>query len=341
MATTTASRTLTVEKAEIRFAEPFRITGYVFESMPSIVARITDGGGVGRGEAAGVYYLGDDQDRMLATIEAVRPDIETGLSRDRLQRLLPPCGARNAIDCALWELDSRLASVPVWKLAGVPQPKPLITTFTLPADDPAILANKVEKLAFAKAIKLKLDGNADVDRERIAVVRQARPDVWLGVDANQGFVPADLDKLGAAARDFSVSLIEQPLKRGEDSALEGWRPGVPVAADESILDLDELEALGHYFDVINIKLDKCGGLTEALLIADEARRLGLGVMVGNMVGTSWAMAPAFILGQFCDFVDLDGPTFLKEDRVPGVDYESGRIWCSDDVWGTPAAVLAA
>ena len=333
MATTTASRTLTVEKAEIRFAEPFRITGYVFESMPSIVARITDGGGVGRGEAAGVYYLGDDQDRMLATIEAVRPDIETGLSRDRLQRLLPPCGARNAIDCALWELDSRLASVPVWKLAGVPQPKPLITTFTLPADDPAILANKVEKLAFAKAIKLKLDGNADVDRERIAVVRHARPDVWLGVDANQGFVPADLDKLGAAARDFSVSLIEQPLKRGEDSALEGWRPGVPVAADESILDLDELEGLGHYFDVINIKLDKCGGLTEALNMARAARMFGKQVMVGNMGGSTLAMAPGFVLAQLCDVVDLDGPYGLADDPLAAQIYLDGEIFIPDALWG--------
>ncbi len=333
MATTTASRNLTVEKAEIRFAEPFRITGYVFESMPSIVARIADGGVAGRGEAAGVYYLGDDQDRMLATIEAVRAEIESGLSRDRLQRLLPPCGARNAIDCALWELDSRLASVPVWKLAGVPQPKPLVTTFTLPADDPAILANKVEKLDFAKAIKLKLDGNADLDRERMAVVRNARPDVWLAVDANQGFVPADLDKLGAAARDFSVSLIEQPLKRGEDCGLEGWRPGVPVAADESILDLDELEALGRYFDVINIKLDKCGGLTEALKMARAARMFGKKVMVGNMGGSTLAMAPGFVLGQICDVVDLDGPYGLADDPLAGEIYADGEIFIPNALWG--------
>jgi L-alanine-DL-glutamate epimerase-like enolase superfamily enzyme len=333
MATTTASRNLTVEKAEIRFAEPFRITGYVFEAMPSIVARIADGRTVGRGEAAGVYYLGDDQDRMLATIEEVRPEIESGLSRDRLQQLLPACGARNALDCALWELDSRLANVPVWKLAGVPRPRPLVTTFTLPADDPAVLSAKVAKLAFAKAIKLKLDGNADLDRERIAVVRGARPDAWLAVDANQGFVPADLDKLGAAARDFSVSLIEQPLKRGEDSELEGWRPGVPVAADESILDLDELEQLGHYFDVINIKLDKCGGLTEALTMARAARMFGKQVMVGNMGGSTLAMAPGFVLGQLCDVVDLDGPYGLADDPLAGEIYRDGMIYVPETLWG--------
>jgi L-alanine-DL-glutamate epimerase-like enolase superfamily enzyme len=333
MATTTASRNLTVEKAEIRFAEPFRITGYVFEAMPSIVARIADGRTVGRGEAAGVYYLGDDQDRMLATIEEVRPEIESGLSRDRLQQLLPACGARNALDCALWELDSRLANVPVWKLAGVPRPRPLVTTFTLPADDPAVLSAKVAKLAFAKAIKLKLDGNADLDRERIAVVRGARPDAWLAVDANQGFVPADLDKLGAAARDFSVSLIEQPLKRGEDSELEGWHPGVPVAADESILDLDELEQLGHYFDVINIKLDKCGGLTEALTMARAARMFGKQVMVGNMGGSTLAMAPGFVLGQICDVVDLDGPYGLADDPLAGEIYRDGMIYVPETLWG--------
>jgi len=241
MATTTKSRVLTVEKAAIRFAEPFRITGYVFEAMPSIIAQIVDGDSLGRGEAAGVYYLGDGQDQMLEMIETVRGAIEAGLTRDDLQEALPPCGARNALDCALWELDSRAQQIAVWKLAGVPRPRPLITTFTLPADDPSVLALKVRRLDFAKAIKLKLDGDIETDRERIKVVRDARPDAWLAVDANQGFVAADLDSLGSAARDHSVSLIEQPLKRGEDELLEGWRPGIPIAADESILDLSELQ----------------------------------------------------------------------------------------------------
>jgi L-alanine-DL-glutamate epimerase-like enolase superfamily enzyme len=333
MATTTKPRTLKVEKAAIRFAEPFRISGYVFEAMPSIVATVSDRDLVGRGEAAGVYYLGDDQSRMVETVERVRSDVEAGLTREDLQALLPPCGARNALDCALWELESKLTRVPVWRLAGVPKPKALITTFTLPADDPSVLAIKVTRLGFAKAIKLKLDGNVDADRERITAVRRARPDVWLGVDANQGFVADDLDALGKAARDSRVSLIEQPLKRGEEAALEGWKPGIPIAADESILDLKELHERAHYFDVINIKLDKCGGLTEALKMAREARLSGKQVMVGNMGGSTLAMAPGFVLAQLCDVVDLDGPYGLADDPLAAQIYREGMIFVPDAIWG--------
>ena len=334
MAATTKSRVLTVEKAAIRFAEPFRITGYVFEAMPSIIAQIVDGDSLGRGEAAGVYYLGDGQDQMLEMIETVRGAIEAGLTRDDLQEALPPCGARNALDCALWELDSRAQQIAVWKLAGVPRPRPLITTFTLPADDPSVLALKVRRLDFAKAIKLKLDGDIETDRERIKVVRDARPDAWLAVDANQGFVAADLDSLGSAARDHSVSLIEQPLKRGEEESLEGWRPGIPIAADESILDLSELQDKARHFDVINIKLDKCGGLTEALKMARAARLFGKRVMVGNMGGSTLAMAPGFVLAQACDIVDLDGPYGLAEDPLAEHIYRDGAIFVPEGLWGS-------
>jgi L-Ala-D/L-Glu epimerase len=334
MATTTASRTLTLERAEIKFTQPFRITGYVFESMPSIVARIGESSMVGRGEAAGVYYLHDDQDHMLATVEEVRGEVEAGLSREDLQKLLPACGARNALDCALWELDSRLAGTPVWQLAAVPKPRPLVTTFTLPADDPAVLAASVGRLSFAKAIKLKLDGDIAVDRERISVVRSARPDAWIGVDANQGFVRDNLDALAAACHDFSIALIEQPLKRGDEAALEGWKPAIPVAADESILDLDELHERARYFDVINIKLDKCGGLTEALAMAHAARLLGKQVMVGNMGGSTLAMAPGFVVGQLCDFVDLDGPFGLADDPLSTQIYSDGAIFVAETIWGS-------
>ena len=333
MATTTANRILTVERAAIRFAEPFRITGYVFDAMPSIVATIAEGETCGRGEAAGVYYLGDDQDRMIAAIEQVRGAIEAGLTRAGLQALLPPCGARNALDCALWELESRQCGMPVWQLASVPQPHSKITTFTLPADDPAVLAEKVGRLSFARAIKLKLDGDMAADRERMAVVRRARTDAWLGVDANQGFVAGQLDELGAAAREHSVSLIEQPLKRGDEASLEGWRPGVPVAADESILDLAELKERARYFDVINIKLDKCGGLTEALAMARAARLLGKQVMVGNMGGSTLAMAPGFVLAQLCDVVDLDGPHGHADDSLAARIYRDGEIFIPETIWG--------
>lgn len=330
---TTITRTLKVEKAAIRFAEPFRIADYVFEAMPSVLVTIADGDLVGRGEAAGVYYLGDDQEHMLAVIEQVRATVEAGISRADLQFLLPPGGARNALDCALWELEAKLAKKPVWQLAGVPPLKALVTVFTLPADEPAVLARKVERLSFAKAIKLKLDGHIAADRERIAVVRRARPDAWLGVDANQGFVRDDLEALASACRDNSVSLIEQPLKRGDERSLEGWRPGIPVAADESILDLVELRELESYFDVINIKLDKCGGLTEALKLARAARLFGKQVMVGNMGGSTLAMAPGFVLGQVCDIVDLDGPYGLADDPLASTIYRDGTIFVPETIWG--------
>ena len=306
MASTTTSRTLKLERAAIRFAEPFRISGYVFEAMPSIVATIREGNSVGRGEAAGVYYLGDDQDHMLSVIEQVRGEIEAGLTRSELQDRLPAGGARNALDCAMWELEARETRTPVWKLARVPEPRALITTFTLPADDPEILAEKVGRLAFAKAIKLKLEGNVTLDRERIKIVRQARPDAWIGVDANQGFIAKDLDALGAVVREFKIGLVEQPIRRGSEMELDGWQPGVPIAADESILDFAELEERGQFFDVINIKLDKCGGLTEALKMAAAARRSDKKLMVGNMGGSTLAMAPGFVLAQLCDVIDLDG-----------------------------------
>ena len=333
MATMAKSRTLTVERAAIRFAEPFRITGYVFEAMPSIVASISEADRVGRGEAAGVYYLGDDQDHMVEMVEQARDAIESGLSRSDLQIVLSPCGARNALDCALWELEARLAHIPVWQLAGVPSPKPLVTTFTLPADDPSTLASKVGRFDFAKAIKIKLDGDIDVDRERIAIVRRARPEAWLAVDANQGFSPAGLEELARILRDFSVALVEQPLKRGEEAALEGWMPGIPVAADESILDLRELQDRARYFDVINIKLDKCGGLTEALKMARAGRLMGKQLMVGNMGGSTLAMAPGFVLAQLCDVVDLDGPYGLADDPLAERIYREGTIYVPESIWG--------
>lgn len=324
-----------------RLAAPFRISGYVFEASELVVVELSDGQHRGRGEAGGVYYLGDEAPQIVEALEANRSAIEACESREELRQILPRGGARNAVDCALWELEANRSGIAAYRLAGIEAPRPLITTFTLGADDPAKMAEGARGYAEARAIKLKLTGDLSLDIDRVAAVRDARPDVWLGVDANQGFGIAQLDALAAAMAEQRVSLIEQPLARGREADLEGFESPIPIAADESVLGLADVPGLVGRFQVVNIKLDKCGGLTEALLMAEEARRLGLGVMVGNMVGTSLAMAPAFILGQLCDYVDLDGPTFLKEDRVPGVQYSDGQIWCPDEVWGTPAAVLAA
>ncbi len=250
-----------------------------------------------------------------------------------LQDLLPPGGARNAVDCALWELDARRSSTPVWQLAELPPPKALVTTFTLGADDPAAMALGARKYAQARALKLKLTGDLKLDSARVRAVRAARPGVWMGVDANQGYSIEGLDSLIEMLIDADISLLEQPLKRGREADLAGYVSKIPIAADESALSLGDLPGLKGRFDMVNIKLDKCGGLTEALAMAREARRLGLKIMVGNMVGTSLAMAPAFVLGQLCDVVDLDGPIFLAQDRTPGMIYADGTAWCGDDVWG--------
>ncbi|MDP9087999.1 MAG: dipeptide epimerase [Pseudomonadota bacterium] len=328
---------LRVEVEKLRLSAPFRISGFVFEEQHVLVATVADGGYRGRGEASGVYYLGDTAQTMMATLEAARDDIEAGVDRASLQRLLPPGGARNAIDCALWELDAHRLGVAVWQLAGLPPPKSLITTFTLGADEPLKMAAGARKYAQAKALKLKLTGDLSIDVDRVRAVRAARPEVWMGVDANQGYAIDALDTLVTELQPLNVSLLEQPLKRGREADLDGYKPKIPIAADESALSMGDIPGLVGRFQMVNIKLDKCGGLTEGLAMAHEARRLGLRVMVGNMVGTSLAMAPAFVLGQLCDVVDLDGPIFLAQDRTPSMTYTDGKAWSGEHVWGGTSA----
>jgi L-Ala-D/L-Glu epimerase len=324
---------LAVAVERLRLAAPFRISGFVFEQQDVIVVSLEDGHERGRGEASGVYYLGDTAQGMVAAVEGVRSRIEAGISRADLQHLLPPGGARNAVDCALWELDAQRSKAPVWKLAGIEPPRPLITTFTLGAEDPATMAQGARKYAQARALKLKLTGDLDLDIARVRAVRSARPEVWMGVDANQGYAIRDLHSLMPHLVADNISLLEQPLKRGREADLDGFTVPIPIAADESALHLDDVAGLVGRFQVVNIKLDKCGGLTEGLAMAADARRRGLKVMVGNMVGSSLAMAPAFVLGQLCDVVDLDGPIFLANDRTPGVRYADGTVWSDEQVWG--------
>jgi L-alanine-DL-glutamate epimerase-like enolase superfamily enzyme len=331
---------LHIAAEKLRLAAPFRISGYVFEEQEVVVVTLGDGSHSGRGEASGVYYLGDTAQNMVTAIEGARGAIEAGVDRAAIQGLLPPGGARNAVDCALWELDARRLRKPVWELAGLPPAKPLVTTFTLGADDPAVMAAGARKYAQARSLKLKLTGELDADIARVQAVRAARPDVWIGVDANQGYAIDALDSLIGALIPANISLLEQPLKRGREADLEGFSSPIPIAADESALSFGDLAGLVGRFDMVNIKLDKCGGLTEGLAMAHEARRLGLKVMVGNMVGTSLAMAPAFVLGQLCDVVDLDGPIFLAQDRTPSMTYVDGTAWSGDDVWGATHAAPA-
>lgn len=327
-------RTLSHRRIENAMREPFRISGYLFTSMPSVVATIAQNDHIGRGEAAGIYYLNDDPDHMAREIERVRPAIEDGADLAELQTLLPAGGARNALDCALWELESLRSGQPVWRLAGVRAPQSLVTTFTLPADTPEIILERLATFPHVMALKLKLDGDLAADTERVRTVRKARPDIWLGVDANQGYQADQLDALTAMLADMGVALLEQPIRRGCEHLLDGWRSPIPVAADESILDGAELETHRHRFDVVNIKLDKCGGLTEALRMAAMARQMGLQIMVGNMAGSSLAMAPAYVIGQCCDIVDLDGAWFLTDDADAAGLYQGGRFAVPQSFWGS-------
>lgn len=331
---------LSVETETVRLAEPFRISGYVFETADVLVATLDDGVHLGRGEAAGVYYLGDDLPHMRSEIEAMRAAIEDDPTREHLRSILPPGGARNAIDAALWELEAARAGKPVWALAGLGEPRPVRTTFTVSADTPEAMAAKAVRYAQAKSIKIKLTGELELDLARVAAIRAARPDVWLGVDGNQGFSRTELDALVQGLLPHRISLLEQPLARGREADLDGYVSAIPLAGDESLISLADVAGAKGRFDVVNIKLDKCGGLTEGLLMAAEARRLGLGVMVGTMIGTSLATAPGFVLAQLCDLVDLDGPTFLAADTSPSVVYEDGMLYAGPEVWGAGEPVTA-
>jgi L-alanine-DL-glutamate epimerase-like enolase superfamily enzyme len=313
---------------------PFHITGYTFTAFEAVVVTLTDGHLAGRGEGLGVYYRNDTPVAMLAQIEALRPRIEAGLTREELQQLLPPGGARNALDCALWDLEAKRSGQPVWQLAGQDAPSPLLTTFTVSADEPEVMVRDALGYATARAIKLKLTDDGR-NAERVAAVRAARPDVWLMVDANQGFTRESFARLLPTLVETRVDVVEQPFPVGKEAWLDGLDCPIRLAADESVQDRADLPALVGRVDIINIKLDKCGGLTEAFALALEARRLGFDLMVGNMSGSSLAMAAAFVIGQQCDVVDLDGPTFLTRDVVPPATYEDGNIWCPEALWGSP------
>ena len=307
---------------------PFRITGHSWEAVEVVAVRLEKDGCVGQGEGAGVYYRNDTPASMLKQLEELRPRIEAGLSRDSVQTLLAPGGARNALDCALWELEAKLSGHPVWEIAGLSEPRPLLTTFTCGADEPEKMAAAALAYRGARAIKLKLTGAAS-DLARVEAVRAALPDVWLGVDANQGFTRESLERLIPALLANRVALIEQPFPIGEERWLDGLASPIPVAADESVQGVASIPQLVGRVQMINIKLDKCGGLTEGLAMVRVARQLGLEPMVGNMMGTSLAMRPAFVVGQFCEVVDLDGPAFIKVDRDRPVIYKDGFISCPE------------
>jgi L-Ala-D/L-Glu epimerase len=306
---------------------PFRITGKTFESFESIVVELSDGKHTGRGEALGVYYLGETQSSLLHQAEAVRPCIEAGIDRAALQARLPPGGVRNAIDCALWDLEAKSSGGTIWSLTGI-APRELQSVFTIGLEDtPEQMAAKALAAADASLLKIKLDSDRPV--ERLRAIRATRPDARLVVDANQAWDIGLLGEVLAAGPALRLEMIEQPLPRGADAALRTVRSEIPLCADESCLHLGELDAAAELYQMINIKLDKTGGLTHALELATQARRRGLRLMVGSMAGGSLAMAPAFVVGCISDLVDIDGPLLQKSDREHGIRYRR----CTASVFG--------
>jgi L-alanine-DL-glutamate epimerase-like enolase superfamily enzyme len=323
---------LSLRVERVPFNAPLRITGYTFTHAETVVVELAADGCIGQGEASGVYYHGETPQSMAGQIEHVRAAIEDGMDRAGLQGLLPAGGARNAVDCAMWALDSQRRGQPIWELAGLARPGPVTSTATISAGTADEMAAASAALGPAQRIKLKLLGDGH-DAARLHAVRKAQPAAWLMVDANQGFDREGYLALLPAMQACGVRLVEQPFPLGQEAWLDGLPRPIAIAADESFLTSADLPGLMGRFDVASIKLDKCGGFTEALAIAAQARSLNLGLMVGCMVTGSLGMAPAYLIAALCDVADIDGPLYITEDRRPALRYEQGSVTMPAGVWG--------
>ena len=297
-----------------------------------VVAELSDGTHRGRGESVPYARYGETPDGVVAAIEVLRPALRRGLTRADLQSAMPAGAPRNALDCAYWDVNAKAAGRPVHELAGLVAPQPRITAYTISLAAPAVMAEAAERAADRPLLKVKL--GSDDDGTRIAAVRRAAPRAELIVDANEGWTGDNLAQNLAACADAGVTLIEQPLPEGKDAALAHIKRAIPVCADESVHARASLEALAGKYDAVNIKLDKTGGLTEALALAAEAEQRGFTIMVGCMVATSLAMAPAMLVAQRARVVDLDGPLLLAKDRADGLRYDGSLAYpAGAALWG--------
>ncbi|MBL4602663.1 MAG: dipeptide epimerase, partial [Emcibacteraceae bacterium] len=307
----------------------FVITGYTFTASNTVRVTIEKNGHIGRGEANGIYYKDETPESMAAQIEEI---IDSRLTHEEINELLPRGGARNALDCAFWDLKAKSTGKSIFELLDI-TPKPLATVATVSIDTPEAMAARA--VEYSKYTNLKIKLSADAPIERLEAIRAARPDATLITDVNQGWTFAELKEYTPHCKRLGLAMIEQPLARGGDHELEGYKSEVLLGSDESCLDSSEYEINAKRYDVINIKLDKCGGLTDALKIIKLARIEGKGLMVGNMTGSSLGMAPSYVVGQFCEFIDLDGPLFLVKDIENGLSYADGGIVStpSTKLWG--------
>ncbi len=299
-----------------------------------VTVRLEKDGKVGQGECVPYARYGESLESVCDQIEALRERIADGLDRIQLQDVMAPGAARNALDCAFWDIESKLSGQPVWQLAGLDPLGTVITAYTLSLEPPEKMKIAAAKNAARPLLKIKLGGDGEGDIARLRAVREGAPDSRLIVDANEGWSAEDYDTLAPVMLELGVALVEQPLLASDDEALLGRDRPLPVCADEACHDRQGLADLVGKYDVINIKLDKTGGLTEALALKQEATAQGFGVMVGCMVGSSLAMAPALLVAQNVDFVDLDGPLLLAEDRDAAIVFEGSVMHpSSKELWG--------
>jgi L-alanine-DL-glutamate epimerase-like enolase superfamily enzyme len=336
------SRNLKITHESWPIAGTFTISRGSKTSAEVVVVELTDGQVTGskatgskvtgRGECVPYARYGESIDSVMGLIEQHRVALEDSADRAAVAKLLPAGAARNAVDCALWDLEAKLAKKPAWKLAGLKEPRSLMTAYTLSLAAPDEMALAAAQNLHRPLLKLKLSGPQDLDRVR--AVSRAAPQSKLIIDANEGWSVADYEKLAPKLRDLNVILIEQPLPAGDDEALRDLDKPIPVCADEACHDSQTLAALKGKYQAVNIKLDKTGGLTEALKMAHDAKALGFQIMVGCMVGTSLGMAPAFLVAQQAAFVDLDGPLLLAKDRPSGFVYDGSFMKPAQAVlWG--------
>ncbi len=325
-------RRLDVRGERWPLAQAFTISRGTKTSADVVVCTLEQDEFTGRGESMPYPRYGESVEQVVAQLEALRPLIEAGLERADLPQHLPAGSARNALDCALWDLEAKRRGRPVYELAELTAPQPVQTAYTLSLDTVDNMGRAAATNAWRPLLKIKLAGQGDL--ERVEAIRQSAPDATLIVDANEGWKRDEVEPFAAALAERGVALVEQPLPVGQDDALSQMVHPLPFCADESCHTADDIPALVGRYEYVNIKLDKTGGLTEAIALWRRARQLNMGIMVGCMVATSLSMAPAALLATEAEFVDLDGPLLLREDRQPGLRYEGSMLYPpTADLWG--------
>ncbi|MGB5213969.1 MAG: N-acetyl-D-Glu racemase DgcA [Anderseniella sp.] len=322
----TVLRTLSVAHESWPIAGSFSISRGTKTTAEVIKVTLEQDGAIGVGECVPYARYDETIDATLDAMQAARSEIEAGCTRAEVPKILSLHAAQNAMDCALWDLEAKLTGIPVWQLAGLDkEPQAIITAYTLSLETPEKMAKAAAKASGRPLLKIKLGG--DGDHERLRAIRAAAPDTRLIIDANEAWRPADLDNHLAVCAETAVELVEQPLAAGDDDALTGLgKTDVLICADESAHGKEDLHKLAGKYSAINIKLDKTGGLTEALALAQAAREQGFEIMIGCMLATSLAMAPGHIVGQGARVVDLDGPLLLAKDRDPGIRFEGSLMY---------------